>query len=98
YADYVTPASIYRFEPATNTATLWRKADLPANTSDYVTEQVFYNSKDGTRVPMFITHKSEMKKDGNQPTLLYGYGGFNIPGSPAFRRAVMERVARGWGV
>jgi len=95
YADYVTPASIYRFEPATNTATLWRKADLPANTSDYVTEQVFYNSKDGTRVPMFITHKREMKKDGNQPTLLYGYGGFNIAATPTFRAQFLAWLEMG---
>ena len=85
YTDYVTPASVFRFEPATNTVTPWRKASLPAKTDNYVTEQVFYNSKDGTRVPMFITHRRDMKKDGNQPTLLYGYGGFNAAATPAFR-------------
>ena len=95
YADYVTPASIYRFEPATNAATLWRKADLPAKTDDYVTEQVFYNSKDGTRVPMFITHKRDMEKNGNQPTLLYGYGGFNVAGSPTFRAQFMAWLELG---
>ncbi len=95
YADYVTPASIYRFEPATNTATLWRKANLPAKTDDFVTEQVFYNSKDGTRVPMFITHKREMKKDGNQPTLLYGYGGFNAAATPTFRAQFLAWLEMG---
>jgi prolyl oligopeptidase len=95
YTDYVTPASIYRYQPATNTATLWRKANLPANTDDYVTEQVFYNSKDGTRVPMFITHKREMKKDGNQPTLLYGYGGFNAAATPSFRAQFLAWLEMG---
>ncbi|HEV7715987.1 MAG TPA: hypothetical protein VGO53_10345, partial [Steroidobacteraceae bacterium] len=85
YADYVTPASVFRFEPATNTVTPWRKASLDAKTDVYVTEQVFYNSKDGTRVPMFITHRRDMKKDGNQATLLYGYGGFNAAATPSFR-------------
>jgi prolyl oligopeptidase len=95
YADYVTPASIYRFEPATDTATLWRKANLAANTDQYVTEQVFYNSKDGTRVPMFITHKRDMQKDGNQPTLLYGYGGFNAAATPTFRAQFLAWLEMG---
>jgi prolyl oligopeptidase len=85
YTDYVTPPSIYRYEPATNKVTAWRTPSIPAKTDAYVTEQVFYNSKDGTRVPMFITHRRDMKKDGNQPTLLYGYGGFNASATPTFR-------------
>jgi prolyl oligopeptidase len=85
YTDYVTPTAIYRYEPATNTVTPWRTPSIPAKTDIYVTEQVFYNSKDGTRVPMFITHRRDMKKDGNQATLLYGYGGFNASATPSFR-------------
>jgi prolyl oligopeptidase len=85
YTDYVTPTSIYRYDPRSNTASTWRKPSIPAKTDVYVTEQVFYNSKDGTRVPMFITHRRDMKKDGNQPTLLYGYGGFNASATPSFR-------------
>ncbi|MEJ1960433.1 MAG: prolyl oligopeptidase family serine peptidase [Gammaproteobacteria bacterium] len=95
YADYVTPASIFRLEPATNTVTPWRKADLAAKTDIYVTEQIFYNSKDGTRVPMFITHRRDMKKDGNQATLLYGYGGFNAAATPEFRAQFLAWLEMG---
>ena len=95
YADYVTPVTIYRYDPATNTATEWRKPRIPAQTDGYVTEQVFYKSKDGTRIPMFITHRRDMKKDGNQPVLLYGYGGFNISATPAFRASVLAWLEMG---
>ncbi len=67
----------------------------PPTRSDYVTEQVFYNSKDGTRVLMFITHKRDMKKDGNQPTLLYGYGGFNARRHANVPRAVPRLAGDG---
>ncbi|HVY80123.1 MAG TPA: hypothetical protein VG994_04005, partial [Steroidobacteraceae bacterium] len=77
YTDYVTPTTIYHYDPRKNTATAWRTPRIPAKTDVYVTEQVFYKSKDGTRVPMFITHRRDMPKDGNQPVLLYGYGGFD---------------------
>jgi len=95
YTDYVTPTAIYRYEPAANTATAWRTPRIPANTDVYVTEQVFYNSKDGTRVPMFITHRRDMQKDGNQPTLLYGYGGFNASATPTFRAQVLAWLDMG---
>jgi prolyl oligopeptidase len=85
YTDYVTPTSIYRYDPRANTVTPWRTPSIPAKTDVYVTEQVFFNSKDGTRVPMFITHRRDMQKDGNQPTLLYGYGGFNASATPSYR-------------
>ena len=60
-----------------------------------MTEQVFYKSKDGTRVPMFITHRRDMQKDGNQPVLLYGYGGFNISATPLFRAPVLAWLEMG---
>ena len=66
-------------------ATLWRDARVPASSAEFVTEQVFYYSKDGTRVPMYITHRRDLAKDGNQPLLLYGYGGFGISLTPAYR-------------
>jgi len=64
---------------------------VPADFSPYVTEQVFYASKDGTRVPMFITHRKDAPRDGDRPVMLYGYGGFNVTLSPAFSPAI-----QGW--
>jgi prolyl oligopeptidase len=79
------PPSIYRYDIATRRSTLFRAPAIPGfNPADYVTKQVFYKSKDGTRVPMFLTHKKGIKLDGSNPTVLYGYGGFNITTSPSF--------------
>lgn len=95
YTDYLTPMQVYRYDVPSNQSTLWRKPSIPASTDQYVTEQVFYTSKDGTRVPMFITHRRDMVKDGNQPFLLYGYGGFNISLTPAFRPTVLAWLEMG---
>src|SRR5262249_26691962 len=95
YTDYVTPTSIYRFDPKTNKATEWRTPRIPAKTDVFVTEQKFYKSKDGTQVPMFITHRKDMPLDGNQPVLLYGYGGFNISGTPNFRAPMLAWLEMG---
>ena len=79
------PPSIYRYDIATRTSSLFRAPTIPGfNPVDYDTKQVFYKSKDGTRVPMFLTYKKGMKLDGNNPTVLYGYGGFNITTPPSF--------------
>ncbi len=95
YTDYLTPLQIYRYDIRSNTASVWRKASVAASTDPYVTEQVFYTSKDGTRVPMSITHRRDMVRDGNQPTLLYGYGGFDISLTPQFRPSVMAWLELG---
>jgi len=95
YTDYLTPRTIFHFEVPRNEATVWRAARIPASTAEFVTEQVFYNSKDGTRVPMFITHRRDMTRDGNQPMLLYGYGGFNISLTPDFRPQVLAWLEMG---
>jgi prolyl oligopeptidase len=95
YTDYLTPPQVYRFDVTANHATLWRKAAVPASTNAYVTEQVFFQSKDGTRVPMFITHRHDMVRDGSQPFLLYGYGGFNVSLTPVFRPSVLAWLEMG---
>jgi len=95
YTDYLTPAQVYRYDVRTNTSVLWRKPKIDATTDQYVTDQVFYNSKDGTRIPMFITHRRDMIKDGNNPVLLYGYGGFNVSLTPAFRASVLAWLEMG---
>ena len=91
---YTTPATIYRYDVASNKSVLYKTSEIKFNSGDYVTEQKFFTSKDGTRVPMFITHKKGIKMDGKNPALLYGYGGFNIsltPGFSATRVAWLEQ-------
>jgi prolyl oligopeptidase len=88
YTDYLTPGRVYRFDVPANRATLWREPHNSALTAQFITEQVFYNSKDGTRVPMFITHRRDTARDGNQPVLLYGYGGFDVSLTPVYRPSV----------
>jgi prolyl oligopeptidase len=90
FSSFAVPPSVYRFDLITREHRLLRRAEVKFNADDYVTTQVFYNSKDGTRIPMFLTHKKDMKLDGQNPTLLYGYGGFNIPITPSFS---VSRVA-----
>jgi prolyl oligopeptidase len=89
------PPTIYRYDIATRKSTLFRAPEIPDfKPADYETKQVFYNSKDGTRVPMFLVHKKGLKLDGANPTLLHGYGGFNIATSPGFnspRLALLEQ-------
>jgi len=84
FQSFSTPTSIYRYDVAKGTNTLFRKPQVKFRPEDYVVKQVFYRSKDGTRVPMFIAHRKGIALNGNNPTLLYGYGGFNISLSPRF--------------
>jgi prolyl oligopeptidase len=84
YTDFLTPKAIFHYDVATNKVTPYAAPKLAADPSAFVTEQVFFTSKDGTRVPMFITRKRNFVKDGTAPLLLLGYGGFNIAEQPAF--------------
>jgi prolyl oligopeptidase len=88
YTDYLTPLALYRYDVARDEVTLYRKPAVSFDAAPFVTEQVFYASKDGTRVPMFITRRKDAKRDGSNPTLLYGYGGFDISLTPSYSAAV----------
>ncbi|MCH2201236.1 MAG: prolyl oligopeptidase family serine peptidase [Fuerstiella sp.] len=93
FSSFATPPSTYRFDVATGESTLLSQANVDFDPANYHTSQVFYESKDGTQIPMFITHRTDLKLDGANPVLLYGYGGFNIPLTPRFsvsRLAWME--------
>jgi prolyl oligopeptidase len=95
FTSFNFPPTIYKYDIATKKSTVFRTVDIPGfKPENYETKQVFYTSKDGTKVPMFLVYKKGLKLDGNNPTLLYGYGGFNIVTSPNFsslRLALLER-------
>ncbi|HLM61014.1 MAG TPA: prolyl oligopeptidase family serine peptidase, partial [Pyrinomonadaceae bacterium] len=84
FSSYNAPPTIYRYDMKTGKSEVFRRANVKFNPNDYEVRQVFYNSKDGTKVPMFIVHKKGIKMDGSNPTLLYGYGGFNSSQTPGF--------------
>ncbi|MCX2573549.1 prolyl oligopeptidase family serine peptidase [Pedobacter sandarakinus] len=84
FTNFTTAGNIYRYHIGTATSEVYKKSELKLNTDDYETKQVFYSSKDGTKVPMFIVHKKGIKLDGNNPVYLYAYGGFQISLTPAF--------------
>ncbi|MEO7048097.1 MAG: prolyl oligopeptidase family serine peptidase, partial [Ferruginibacter sp.] len=84
YTSFNFPPTIYRYDIKTGESKLFRKTEVKINADDYETVQTFFTSKDGAKVPMFITYKKGLKLDGNNPTLIYGYGGFNIPMTPGF--------------
>jgi prolyl oligopeptidase len=95
YTDFLTPPSISRLDVASGRTEVFRAPRFAADLSPYVTEQVFYASKDGTRVPMFIVRKRDLPRNGQAPTMLYGYGGFNVPQLPAFSAPVLVWLEMG---
>ena len=84
FTNYTTPATIYSFNPKEGKATVYKKPVVDFKSENYISTQVFYTSKDGTKIPMIITHKKGLKLEGKNPTILYGYGGFNISLTPSF--------------
>jgi prolyl oligopeptidase len=84
YTSYTQPTTIYRYHVAEDRLEAFRAPDVPFDPADYETTQVFVESKDGTQIPLFLSHRKGLEPNGAQPTYLYGYGGFNIPLTPAF--------------
>ena len=84
FTSFISPTTIYRYIPSEGKSTVFRQPKVDFDPARYETKQVFYHSKDGTRVPMFLTYKKGLKLDGQNPTLLYAYGGFDISLTPAF--------------
>jgi prolyl oligopeptidase len=84
YTDFTTPTAVYRYDVASGESTLFRRSEVQAELGDIETRQVFYTSKDGTKVPMFIVHRKGLELDGDNPTLLYGYGGFAVSNTPRY--------------
>lgn len=95
FTSFTYPATSFRYDIKTGKSTLYQKPSVKFDPAGFETKQVFYTSKDGTKVPMFITHKKGLKLDGSNPTLLYAYGGFNINITPAFSVANMVFIENG---
>jgi prolyl oligopeptidase len=95
YTSFTTPGRIYAYDVAEGKSRLFRESKVAADLDQYETRQIFYESRDGTRVPMFIVHRRGLTLDGGNPTLLYGYGGFNVSLTPAFRSSSLVWVERG---
>jgi prolyl oligopeptidase len=84
FTSFISPTTIYRYDPETGKSSVFKQPKVDFDATKYETKQVFYNSKDGTRIPMFLTYKKGLKLDGQNPTLLYAYGGFDISLTPGF--------------
>ena len=84
FTSFTSPGVIYRYDMASGRSEVFRAPKVDFDASEYETKQVFYESRDGTKVPMFITHKKGIAMNGRNPTYLYGYGGFDIPITPSF--------------
>ncbi|MGD1901070.1 MAG: prolyl oligopeptidase family protein [Geitlerinemataceae cyanobacterium] len=95
FTSFTTPTTIYRYDCATGKSEIFRQPDVNIDCDRFVTEQVFYESKDGTRVPMFVTHLKTLERDGTNPTYLYGYGGFNVSLTPSFSVSQLLWIEQG---
>lgn len=95
FGSFISPLGLYSVDIATGETKSFKKSTVSFDTSELITEQVFYKSKDGTKIPMFITRKKNLKLDGKNPTLLYAYGGFNISLTPAFNPSIIYFLEKG---
>ena len=95
YTSFTEPNIIFKTSIKTGKVAPWAKVALPVDTSSFVTEQVFYTSKDGMKIPMFVIHRKDAKQDGTNPTILYGYGGFNVNMTPGFAGSRAVWLERG---
>jgi len=95
FTSYTTPPTVYRYDFTTKKATIFKQPKVAADVSQFETQQVFYRSKDGTRIPMFVIHKRGVKLDGSNPTLLYGYGGFDISLTPNYSPRILAWLELG---
>jgi prolyl oligopeptidase len=95
FTSFTTPTTIYRYDLTTGESTLFRQPQVDFNPDNYEVKQIFYSSKDGTQVPLFIAHKKGLALSGNTPTYLYGYGGFNVSLTPSFSIGNLVWMERG---
>jgi prolyl oligopeptidase len=95
FTSFTTPKQVYRTEVSTGVTSLWAKVQVPVDTDAFTVEQVQYASKDATKVPMFLVRRKDLPKDGNQPVLLYGYGGFNVSLTPMFNGKIFPWLEAG---
>ena len=95
FTSFLYPPTIFKYDFETGASTVFREPEIDVDLSDYATEQVFYASKDGTKVPMFLVHRKDIELDGKNPTLLYGYGGFNASMTPYFSISRLQWVEMG---
>ena len=95
FANYTQPTTIYHYDIARAKSTVYKRSKVAFNPEEYTSTQVFYTSKDGTKVPMIITHKKGLQKNGQNPTMLYGYGGFSISLSPSFSVSALAFMEAG---
>lgn len=96
FSSYNYPSTIFQYDLKSKKSSVFRKPELAFEPSNYEVEQIFYPSKDGTKIPMFLVHRKGIKKDGNNPVWLYAYGGFNISLTPAFNPAVINLLDQGF--
>ena len=95
FSSFTTPRQVYRTTISTGASDLWAKVEVKADLSQFQVDQVRYTSKDGTQVPMFLVHKKDAPKDGNRPTLLYGYGGFDVSLTPSYTSRIVPWLEAG---